>query len=202
MHHRSLTINRLRVHGGVAPGRCRVAWCLVAAWMGTAGAAQAATLRVAWDPSPDPAVVGYIVSMGTESGVYTTQVDAGTQTIEQFSNLVAGTTYYFVVQAYDRAGNRSARSNEAVGVAPFNSPLSIACPVPVVTSPNGAAVAVAFSATASGGTAPVAASCSPASGSLFPVGSTAVQCTARDAVGAIVTCATNVVVIPRYRPAS
>lgn len=156
--------------------------------------ADAATLRIAWDPSPDPEVVGYKVSIGTQSGVYTNQVDAGTQTAEQFSNLTGGATYYFVVQAYDRAGSLSLPSVEVAGAAPLNSPLAITCPAPSATSPNGAAVAVTFSTVISGGTAPTTGGCSPGSGSLFPVGVTPVQCTANDAANNTAMCTTTVLV--------
>jgi len=178
----------------------RLAGCVFAVVMGTSTLSNAATLTVAWDPSPDPAVAGYVVSMGTQSGVYTSAIDAGTQTVEQFSNLTGGTTYYFVVQAYDSVGNVSAPSNEVAGVAPLSSPLAILCPVPTATSSNGSPVIVAFSPTASGGVAPVSASCSPASGSLFPVAATHVVCTARDAAGAVATCDTTVVVLTQQAP--
>jgi hypothetical protein len=163
--------------------------------------ADAATLRVAWDASSDPAVAGYKVSMGTRSGVYTVIVDAGTQTTEQFNNLTAGATYYFVVQAYDRLGNLSPPSAEVAGVAPSSSALAIVCPVPTAGSATGAPVAVAFSASASGGVPPVTTTCAPASGSLFSVGSTPVLCTARDTAGAVATCGTAVVVIAPARKA-
>jgi len=157
-------------------------------------AVGAATLTIAWDPSSDPAVVGYKVSAGTQSGVYTVTVDAGAQTIEQFSNLTPGATYYFVVQAYDSVGDLSAPSAEVAGLAPTSSPLAITCPVPTATSTNGSPVAVTFAVTVSGGVAPVSASCSPTSGSLFPVGSTPVSCSARDSIGATATCSTTVLV--------
>lgn len=51
-------------------------------------------------------------------------------------------------------------------------------------SPNGQPVAVTYQAPiASGGTPPLAASCSPVSGSLFTVGTTLVSCQASDAAG-------------------
>jgi hypothetical protein len=155
---------------------------------------DAATLTVAWDPDTDPAVVGYRVAMGTQSGVYSVGVDAGTQTFAQFTNLTGGATYYFVVQAYDSAGNLSAPSAEVAGVAPVTSVLTIMCPAPTATSSTGGPVVVTYSVTVSGGVAPVSVACSPPSGSLFPVGSTPFQCTAQDAVGATATCSTNVVV--------
>lgn len=200
MRHRlSRTLRSLAGTGAVLPP-VRIGCCVLAAWLGSVAGLEATTIRLAWNPSPDPAVVGYMVSMGTESGRYTTHVDAGTQTIEQFSNLTPGTTYYFAVRAYDRAGNFSAYSNEVSGVAPATSPLAISCPAPVATSPKGRAVNVTFSAVASGGQPPIVTTCSPPSGALFEVGSTPVICMARDVVNEIVTCATAVVVVLAATP--
>jgi len=166
----------------------------VAASLGIAGTVDAATLRIAWDPSSDPAVVGYMVSMGTRSGVYAQRIDAGLQTLEEFSDLTVGATYYFVVQSYDRLGNLSAPSAEVAGIAPSSSALSIMCPAPSTTSSNGGPVPVTFSASGSGGSGLVTTTCSYPSGTLFPVGSTSVVCTATDAAGSMATCATTVTV--------
>jgi hypothetical protein len=71
----------------------RLALCLFATLATTSLMADASTLRVAWDDSSDPAVVGYRVSMGSRSGVYTVVVDAGRQTFERFDDLTAGARY-------------------------------------------------------------------------------------------------------------
>src|SRR6188474_466299 len=57
------------------------------------------------------------------------------------------------------------------------------CPPPVsTTSPNGQPLPVAYGTpTAEGGAPPVTLACTPASGTLFPVGTTSVTCTATDA---------------------
>jgi lysophospholipase L1-like esterase len=79
---------------------------------------------------------------------------------------------------------------------PSPSPISITCPAGrSVDSPEGTPVAVTFDApVTSGGTAPVMTTCSPASGSLFPVGSTTVVCQAADASGRATSCTLAVVV--------
>src|SRR5262245_47794 len=66
---------------------------------------------------------------------------------------------------------------------PTANPPRITCPVTVSEqSPSGQSTPVTYgSATAVDGTAPVTIACAPASGSLFPVGSTTVTCTATDA---------------------
>ena len=61
---------------------------------------EAASVTLAWDPSPETSVTGYRLLYGTRSGVYTGQVDVGKRT--QFSLLsIPEGTYYFVVVAYD-----------------------------------------------------------------------------------------------------
>ena len=63
-------------------------------------AAHADSLTLAWDPNPEPEVVGYYVFIGTSSGVYSTVVDVGTSTSYTFTAAQPGTTYYMTVAAY------------------------------------------------------------------------------------------------------
>jgi lysophospholipase L1-like esterase len=70
----------------------------------------------------------------------------------------------------------------------LNCPLSQA-----VGSPDGNPVAVNYTTpTTAGGEAPVTTSCSPASGSLVPLGSTLITCTARDAKQLTASCSFEV----------
>jgi lysophospholipase L1-like esterase len=82
-------------------------------------------------------------------------------------------------------------------------PPAITCPVapsPVTTSNGQSAVVTFGSATATGGTAPVSVFCTPSSGSTFTLGSTAVTCTATDAVRRAASCSfTASVVLPAPR---
>lgn len=89
----------------------------------TGGGAASLSATVSWTPvttntdgSPLTELAGYRVHYGTQSGNYTTTVDitdpAAANAI--ISNLQAGTTYYFVVTAYDTSGNQSQYSNEGV----------------------------------------------------------------------------------------
>jgi hypothetical protein len=82
-----------------------------------AGAVGEVTLE--WDPNPEPEVSGYRLHMGTEPGSYDQFRDAGNQTTASVKELVAGKTYYFVVTAYDAAGNESLPSNEVSFTAPW-----------------------------------------------------------------------------------
>jgi lysophospholipase L1-like esterase len=58
-----------------------------------------------------------------------------------------------------------------------------------VASPNGLAIPVTFAQpTATGGTAPIVTTCTPASGVSYPIGTTSVTCTALDANRQTATC--------------
>ncbi len=88
------------------------------------------------------------------------------------------------------------------GPTPPSPVLAITCPADrQQTSPDGNPTAVTFVSTTTGGRAPVTSACTPASGSLFPIGSTQVGCTAADAGGQQVSCQFAVAVLapPRSR---
>jgi FG-GAP-like repeat/Fibronectin type III domain len=93
--------------------------CVV--WLAVSTAANAATLTLAWDPSSGPDVAGYVIYWGTQSGVYGNNLNVGNQTQQQVSGLADGTTYYFVVRAYNSDGTLSVPSNEAAGSTPSSS---------------------------------------------------------------------------------
>ena len=63
------------------------------------------------DGSPLTDLSGYRLYYGTTSGHYTTSIDVGNITTYTFTNLASG-TYYFVVAAYNTAGNQSVSANE------------------------------------------------------------------------------------------
>ncbi len=70
------------------------------------------SVSLAWDPSPDMNVVGYIVHYGTASGSYPNRLDIGNTTNATVSGLQEGIAYYFVATAYNAAGLESDPSNE------------------------------------------------------------------------------------------
>ena len=76
------------------------------------------SVTLAWSPSPSPDVAGYYVYYGVASGIYTSKIFAGNTNSVTLSNLVAGTTYYFVVTCFDTAGDESVPSNEATYTVP------------------------------------------------------------------------------------
>lgn len=65
-----------------------------------------------WGAVTDSKLAGYKVYVGTRSGVYGTPVDVGNVTSYTVSNLLVGTTYYFVVTSYSSSGSESPYSNE------------------------------------------------------------------------------------------
>jgi hypothetical protein len=159
--------------------------------LGFAHRADADTAKLSWTHSPDTTVTGYVVSYGTASHSYSKSVNVGYVTSARISGLNLGTTYYFVVQSYNSSGVLGAASAElVVGQAPP----TISCPSPVVNTPDGKPVAVTLLTSMSGGIAPVTVTCSPASGSLFQVGTTSFTCTAVDAKLQKASCSSKVVV--------
>jgi hypothetical protein len=81
----------------------------------TARAAAADTLTLMWDPSPDTSVAGYLVYVGTQSGVYGTAYDVGNMTSFAYPSAAAGQPYYFAVAAYFPGPVIGARSTEVWG---------------------------------------------------------------------------------------
>ena len=71
----------------------------------------------------------------------------------------------------------------------YTPQLTVSCPAnKSVASSNGSPVAVTYSATTSGGVAPVTVNASPVSGSMFAVGTTPVSVTARSSDGQTASC--------------
>lgn len=100
-------------------GKCvwgRAARLLAIALLVTGGSVASASAQVysaVWDANTDPYTVGYRVFGGVASGVYTWSVDAGNQTSVTLPPLSPGASYYFVVRAYNSAGQFGPPSNEA-----------------------------------------------------------------------------------------
>lgn len=82
-------------------------------------------VSLTWNASSDPLVMGYNVYYGTNSGNYTAVISAGTNAAATVTGLVAGVTYYFAAQAFDRLGLESPFSSEIAYTAPTNAILSL-----------------------------------------------------------------------------
>ena len=82
------------------------------------------------------------------------------------------------------------------GTTTTTIPLAVTCPAAVSTSTAAATIAVAYAAPATtGGTLPVTASCTPASGTQFAKGATTtVTCSASDSAGKTASCTFGITV--------
>ncbi len=87
--------------------------CLVC--LASSVAAHAATVTLAWDRNPEPDIAGYVLYWGSQPGVYPYSWNVGTTTSQQVTGLADGTTYYFVVTAYNTGGLMSPPSAEVSG---------------------------------------------------------------------------------------
>ena len=65
---------------------------------------HAAQVTLAWDPNPDPSVIGYRVYYGTLSHYYTAVVDVGRQSACTLADLLPGVTYFIAATAYSGTG--------------------------------------------------------------------------------------------------
>jgi hypothetical protein len=89
--------NEKMQHGPIACRRLVLA--LMLALVAGVRAAAAESVSLEWDPNPEPEVVGYRVFIGTQPGIYDSQVDVG-NTTSYTATLQAGQRYCFAVAAY------------------------------------------------------------------------------------------------------
>ena len=75
-------------------------------------ASSTKAVSVAWDPVASSGLAGYKVYLGTAPGTYGAPIDVGNVSSSSVNNLLVGTTYYFVVTAYDSSGLESLPSVE------------------------------------------------------------------------------------------
>jgi hypothetical protein len=73
---------------------------------------QTASVKLAWDPSPDAGVAGYRVHYGIASGFYTDLTNAGPSTNIVVKGLTPAETYYFTATAVGTNMLESDFSNE------------------------------------------------------------------------------------------
>jgi ASPM-SPD-2-Hydin domain-containing protein/centrosomal CEP192-like protein len=86
-----------------------------------AGVAESSHLvKLAWDASSSPEIVGYHVYRGTVSGGPYARLTSSVIDVTQYvdSSVAAGETYYYVVTSVDSVGLESAHSNQASARVP------------------------------------------------------------------------------------
>ena len=80
----------------------------------TVNAPATSSVTLTWNPNQESDLSGYKLYRATTSGGYGAPIATlpGNVTAYIATGLQVGTTYFFVITAYDSAGNESARSNE------------------------------------------------------------------------------------------
>ena len=103
------------------------------------------SISLAWDPvTGDPTMYGYEVLRASQSGGPYTLIATITSATYTDSNVVSGTTYYYVVRAIDTSYNRSGYSNEVNGTAKQRKvTLTFNVTVPSTTDATGFSVHIA-----------------------------------------------------------
>ena len=89
---------------------------------------SAQSVTLAWDPSTDASVTGYMVRYGTISGIYPSAVNVGNVTTTTVGGLTPGGTYFAIVEAYNADGVFSDPSNIVSFVVPLNCNYAIDTP--------------------------------------------------------------------------
>jgi large repetitive protein len=112
----------------------------------------AASVSLAWDPSPEPGVAGYRLHYGQPPGNYSDIVDAGAVTNVMIRNLIAGATYSFYVTCYNVFGLESEPSNIVDYSVPSPTNSAPVADAQQVTTTEGAPVAIFLTGTDPEGT--------------------------------------------------
>lgn len=78
---------------------------------------KAASVHLAWNPSPGRSVVGYKVHYGIKSGAYTHVITVKGRLRHEVAikGLKKGETYFFAVSAFNKKGQESPLSSEISG---------------------------------------------------------------------------------------
>jgi hypothetical protein len=82
-------------------------------------AQSTASLTLEWNANTEPDLAGYKIYGATKSGAYGAPVGTVPAGATSFmaTGLQPGVTYFFVITAFDKAGNESPKSTEVSGVA-------------------------------------------------------------------------------------
>ena len=92
-------------------GLCGALWLIFGVTSITWGTTLS-EVSLAWNKNPEKDVAGYELRYGTRSGEHPRVIDVGLRNLAKVAGLEPGVTYYFVVRAYNRSGQRSRASAE------------------------------------------------------------------------------------------
>ncbi len=112
-----------------------------------ASAAEAQRVTAVWDANTDPHTIGYRLYVGTAPNQVDAEFDAGNTTSYPIT-LPAGPTYYFVVRAYNQAGQLGPASNLATFTGPTTTVPGV--PTGLTASVAGTRATLAWNAPSSG----------------------------------------------------
>ncbi len=76
------------------------------------------SVTLAWNPSTDPNVAGYMVYWGQDSAALSSSMDVGTNTSATVNGLTAGSTNFFAVASYNAADLQGTPSAEIAYLVP------------------------------------------------------------------------------------
>ncbi len=124
--------------------RVLLAFCLLLA---CTPAVQAGSVRLEWNPNPEPDIAGYVLVWGTASGVYTNSVSLGPGVLtHEVADLPSG-TYFFAIRAFNTAGLHSPYSNEATATVTGVVPAPTVSSLTPLTGPTTGGTPVTLSGT-------------------------------------------------------
>lgn len=173
--------------------------------LSVAGSAFAADLTLKWDANTEDDLAGYRVYKSNESGVYTYGIGNEADSIpvgtETSTITVEDGGWFFVVTAWDGDGNESGPSNEVSEIIDATPPVIAIPPDQTLEATSVAGAVATFTVTATDTVDPnPMVVCIPASGSMFPRGTTVVTCTAADASGNVSSGSFNITVVDTTPP--
>lgn len=94
-------------------------WHIAAVWFVLwAANAMSQSVTLSWNGASDPAIQGFYVYYGTNSGIYFNKIDVATNTSYTATGLIPGLTYYFSVTAYGSPGVESDFTPEITYIVP------------------------------------------------------------------------------------
>ena len=109
--------------------------------------AFAGSATLSWNAVTSPALSGYMLHYGSSAGNYPSRIDVGAATSRTVSNLSEGTTYHFVVTAYDASRVESGFSNDVTVTIPYSAPVANFA---ASTTSGAAPLALNFTSTSTG----------------------------------------------------